>query len=308
MKKQFSGFCSNIKLTSNQREDAKKKYKGVIKKLHDSYYDTECNGDTQLLFGSHKTKTNTRPLKVDQDVDVLFKIPKETFDKFDNYESNGQSALLQEVKDILNEKYTTTDEIKGWGKVVLVSFSDNSHNVEVLPAYEQDDGTFLIPNSENGGRWDTFDPRKQINEFQDSNNETDGLTGELCRMLKTWKKNTASLKGLYKSYNLLGDVMSFLETEFKEGADYDDYHNVIKNFFDYLKSNCNSEVESYVKTAYDRAVKAIEYMDDDKPKDASEEWRKIFGNEFPKVNENPVKENRSHSRTVVTPSSPWSKL
>lgn len=76
----------------------------------------------KYLFGSYKTKTNVRPLTEDQDVDVLFKIPQSTYDKFDKYESNGQAALLQEVRNILKEKYTTTDTIKAWGKVVLVQF------------------------------------------------------------------------------------------------------------------------------------------------------------------------------------------
>ena len=305
MKNEFSTFCENIKLTSKQKEDAKTKYDGVCKKLHDSYYDYEYDENTKLLFGSYKTKTNVRPLTEDQDVDVLFKIPQETFDKFDNYESNGQSALLQEVKDYLKEKYTTTDKISGWSKVVLVKFSDGCHNVEVLPALEQKDGSFLIPNSGNGGSWEEFDPRKQIEEFQTSNGNTDGLTAELSRMLKTWVKSTSSLN--YKSHKLVDDVIKFLETEFEDGADYDEYHNVVKNFLDYLKRRCGDDLKNHVDTAYNRAVKAIEYMDNDKSKEASEEWRKIFGNEFPKVKENPKRETKYENRVIVYPSSPWCK-
>lgn len=303
MKNEFSTFCNSIKLTAIQREDAKTKYTGVIEKLHDSYYNTEFDGSTKFLFGSYKTKTNVRPLAEDQDVDILFKIPRETFNTFDAYENNGQSALLQEIKGHLNDKYTSTDKISGWGKVVLVQF--NSHNVEVLPPLEQEDRTFLIPNAENGGSWDLFDPRNQVEEFQTSNTNTDGLTGELCRMIKTWVKNTTSLN--YKSYKLLEDVMEFLDNEFEVSVNYDEYHTVVKNFFDYMKNNCDSDIESHVKTAYDRAIKAIEYMDDDKPKEASEEWRKIFGNEFPIVNQNPVKENKAYSRTIVAPVAPWCK-
>lgn len=306
MQKQFTQFVDNIRLTSLQIEDAKTKYKGVCEKLHTSYYDTNYDGKTKLLFGSYKTKTNVRPITENQDVDVLFKIPKETLDKFKAYESNGPSALLQEVKGYLNEKYTTTDEIKAWGKIVQVKFNDNKHNVEVIPGYEEEeDGTFTIPNSENGGSWDIFDPRQQLDEFKASNNTTNGLTAELTRMIKTWVDNTASCN--YKSFKLLGDVMIFLESKFKAGANYDEYSKVVKEFFEFLENNCETAIESYVKTALDRAKKAYAFENEDKPKEASEEWRKIFGidgkSEFPLVSENPVKEN--NTRTFSTPSSPY---
>lgn len=305
MQKQFTQFADNIRLTANQEADAKTKYDGVCKKLHDSYYDTEYDGKTKLLFGSYKTKTNVRPITENQDVDVLFKIPKATYDKFKAYESNGPSALLQEVKGFLNEKYTTTDEIKAWGKIVQVKFADNAHNVEVLPAFEEEDGTFTIPNSENGGSWDKFDPREQITLFQNSNSTTNGLTAELTRMIKTWVDNTSTCN--YKSYKLLGDVMKFLETNFKTGAEYSDYSNVVKTFFEFLNNNCDEEIQSFVKTAFDRAKKAYDYEKDEKPKESSEEWRKIFGfegkSEFPLVTSNPAKE--SNTRVFTNPSSPY---
>lgn len=306
MKEEFEKFNENLRLTIKQEDDAKTKYSGVCKKFHDNYYENDYNGDTKFLFGSYKTRTSVRPISTDQDVDVIFKISEETFEKFDKYESNGQSALIQEVKKILEEKYTTTDKISGWGKVVLVKFSENYHNVEVLPAFEQSDNTFLIPNSDNGGSWESFDPRSQIEEFQTSNTTTNGLTAELCRMVKSWVKNTATLD--YKSYEVVDDVIDFLDSEFEEGTEYEEYHEVVKNFLDYLKSNCDSNITNHVNTAYDRSVKAIEFMDSEKPKEASEEWIKIFGDLFPKVKENPPKQTQNRNREIKAPVSPWSIL
>lgn len=306
MKDEFKKFNEDIKLTSNQREDAKSKYTNVCKTLHKEYYESDFDGKTKLLFGSYKTKTNTRPLSEMQDVDVIFKITHETYDKFDEYESNGQAALLQEIKDVLKKTYSTTDKIRAWAKVVLVKMADNTHNVEVLPALENEDGTFTIPDSTNGGSWETFDPRKQIDEFQSSNGDTDGLTAALGRMMKAWKQNTSSMS--YSSYELLTNIIAFLETEFTTGVDYEDYHEVVKNFFDYIKTRCSDDDrKSHIQTAYNRAVTAIEFMDNDKPKEASEEWRKIFGDKFPKVKENPKKKQK-HVAPIVNPASPWSKL
>ena len=124
--------------------------------------------------------------------------------------------------------------------------------------------------------------------------------------MKAWKRNTSSLD--YSSHELLGDVMAFLDTEFTTGAEHEDYHEVIKNFLDYIKTRCNDdERKSHIKTAYNRSVKAIEYIGEYKPKEASEEWIRIFGDKFPKVKDNPKNES-AYAAPIVKPASPWSKL
>lgn len=304
MKEEFKKFSENIRLTSNQETDAKTKYDGVCETLHKQYYGTKYDGKTKLLFGSYKTKTNTRPFDEKQDVDVIFKIPQATFDQYNVYSGNGQSALLQEIRNHLTKTYSTSEQPKAWGKVVLVKFADNHHNVEVLPALEKPDGTFLIPNTENGGSWESFDPKSQLDSFYKSNNDTNGLTADLARMLKTWVKNTSSLT--FKSYELLNLIIEFLKSNYQGGTDYDNYNKLIRDTFQYLKLNCDRRIVSYVESAFNRAQKAFDYSEEGKPKEASEEYKKIFGNEFPLVKENPVKESKT--RVFSSPSSPYAKL
>lgn len=302
MEREFSQFINEITLTSTQSNDAQTKYTGVCQKLYSHYYNGEYDAGKKYLFGSYKTRTNVRPLTEDQDVDVLFKIPQSTYDKFDQYESNGQAALLQEVKNILKEKYTTTDTIKAWGKVVLVQFQENHHNVELLPALEQEDDTFLIPNSENGGSWEVFDPRAEVERFRTSNDNTGGLTRELTKMLKAWAHNTTSMT--YKSCKRLDDVIKFLEDLYPNGKESTSYAKIVFDFFDYMNTRCDDDIKSYINTALSRARKALEYDNKEQPKEASEQWRLIFGNEFPKVLSNPVKKNESQS--IINPIRPWS--
>lgn len=302
MEREFLDFINEITLTHCQCEDAQTKYTGVCQKLYSHYYNGEYDDGKKYLFGSYKTKTNVRPLTEDQDVDVLFKIPQSTYDKFDKYESNGQAALLQEVRNILKEKYTITDTIKAWGKVVLVQFQENHHNVELLPALEQDDGAFLIPNSENGGSWETFDPRAEVERFQTSNESTNGLTRELAKMLKTWAHNTTSMS--YKSCKRLDDVITFLDEFYPQGKETTSYAKIVFDFFDYMSSRCGDDIKSYINTALSHARKALEYDSNEKPVEASEQWRTIFGDKFPKVQSNPIKKNESQS--IINPIRPWS--
>jgi len=303
MEKEFAKFADNIRLTENQQQDAKTKYEGVCEKLHTSYYDTEYDGSTKFLFGSYKTKTNIRPLTPDQDVDVIFKIPDETYKRFKNYDGNGPSALLQEIRGYLKEKYTTTDKIKAWGKVVLVQFSENTHNVEVLPTHEESDNSFTIPNSSDGGSWEKFNPREEIDSFQDSNTKTNGLTADIVRMLKSWVHNTTSLD--YKSYQLQKDVIKFLVNNYKNGAEYSEYSNLMEDLFQHLKKNCDESIQSYVETSLNRAKKANSLETDRKFKEASEEWRKIFGTEFPIAENN--QNIDSFTRVFNSPSKQYGK-
>jgi len=123
MNDQFLKFYENIKLTPSQREDAITKHTGVCKKLHDNYYPTiEYNGDTKLLIGSYGKHTHIRPAR---DIDVIFIMPPEKFEQYDDNQSNSQSQILQDIKNILGEKYPNTP-IKAFGKVVVLEFADTS--------------------------------------------------------------------------------------------------------------------------------------------------------------------------------------
>lgn len=274
IQQQFDEFNENIKLTQPQREDAKTKYSGVCKKLHDHFYpSTEYNGDTKLLFGSYAKHTAIRPMSEDQDVDVLFKIPEEIYQQYADYQTGGQSALLQKIRDILLEsKYALGEKPKAWGKVILIKTADGTHNVELLPAYENADGTFIIPNSENGGGWDFFDPRAELERFRESNDQTNGLTGSLSRMIKRWSRETPSVS--IKSFEIEDFVMSFL-------ASYDyvgkGHSQIVADFFTHLLRIVDTDNRSYVETAKNRADKALAFEQEGKGEDATAEWKKVFG-------------------------------
>lgn len=281
MQEQFDQFCENIKLTTAQRDDAKTKYSGVCKKIHDQFYTHEYNGDTKLIFGSYAKSKNTaiRPMSPNQDVDVLFKIPEEVFNQYSAYKIGGQSALLQKIREILLEsRYALGEEPRAWGKVILVKTADGTHNIELLPAYEQEDGTFIIPNSEDSGSWDRFDPRAEIERFRKSNEQTNGLTGDLSRMIKRWSRETASVT--IKSFQIENFVIDFLAQNDHSG---EAYSKIVRDFFEYLYIVTNEDNRSYVETANNRATKACAFEQDWEIEDATTEWKKVFGDSsFPK--------------------------
>jgi tRNA nucleotidyltransferase (CCA-adding enzyme) len=183
MEPNFKKLLENIMLTSSQADDARTKYTGVCETLHNSYYpNITYNGLTKLLIGSYGKSTNIRPPR---DIDVIFKMPDIEFARIDGLSGNKQSQLLQEIRNTLKDTYTTTEEIRAFGKVVVVNFLEGTHTVEVLPAWQMSDGKFKIPNTENGGSWEIFDPQAEIKNISDSNNMT-GKTITLIRFVKKW--------------------------------------------------------------------------------------------------------------------------
>lgn len=289
MESYFDKFYSNIQLTSNQKEDALTKYSGVCQKLHSFYYTNTYDGKTKLLIGSYGKRTNIRPAR---DIDVIFKMPSDCFAQYDDHKSNGQSNLLAKIKSILEEKYPSTT-IKAFGKVVVVEFADTYHNVEVVPSFEQADNTFKIPNTENGGSWEIWDPRSEIKIIDDSDTQNNGNTRKLIRMIKKWEENCCVK---LKSYEIENAVVDFLD---QDDDNFIDTQTLVFDFFEYFVSKIESTQKSHVETALKRARKAIDFFNADKELKAIAEWKKIFGSDFPgqKTIKSENKEDRFYSKT-----------
>jgi hypothetical protein len=296
----FDAFCDKIKLTSAQYEDAKTKYDNVCKTLHNYYYpNSTYNGSTKLLIGSYGKETAIRP---PGDIDVIFKIPFETYKRFSQNET-GPRGLLNEVKSVLQKTFSTTDRIRPNGMVVEVAFS--TFSIEVLPAFEWTiegfAGQFEVPETTSllsylttdYGRWKTIDPRKEMLELDVTNMMYNGNTKQLVRMMKKWLD--------YCSVDLKAVVIERIAREFmwsfahsKESSFYYDW--MVRDFLLFLKGKRNATIlmpgineniqigESWypkVETAHSRAVKACEYESQKKEFDAAYEWKKIFSDDYP---------------------------
>ena len=284
----FDEFLSNIALTADNRADAKTKYDGVAKKLHIHYYGTTYDGSTKLLIGSYGKRTAVRPPR---DVDVLFLMPFADYARFNNYQGNGQSALLQEIRSVLQEKYSTTEKIRGDGQVVVVPFK-NGHTVEVLPAWRSKGKQYIIPNTHDGGSWKIVDHDAEFANVGDSDTRSDGNTRNLIKMMKAWQ---AECSVPIKSLVLELRAVNFLAKwkYFDNGTTYYDW--MVRDFFEGLIAKANSwctipgiEEKRYygnawlsrAESAYNRATKACEFESEKKEYDAAVEWRKIFGSQY----------------------------
>jgi hypothetical protein len=96
----FQLFNANLTLTPVQQKDGMTKAGGVLASLKRHYYGEGSQAKAGILIGSWGKETAGRPPR---DVDMYFELPTDVYYRFERHLGNRQSALLQEVKNILSE-------------------------------------------------------------------------------------------------------------------------------------------------------------------------------------------------------------
>lgn len=229
----FKDFCEDeLPISESEFSRWHNRLKEITKKLNKKYYPDndfeDIETDNCYIVGSVGRGT---AIAKTSDFDCIFKLPQEVYDRFNNHSGNGQSKLLQEVKDEIALRYPST-KIKGDGQVVSVTFTSNpAGTIELVPAFEQDNGDFKFPNTHDGGSWKTTKPTPEISECSRISADTDGHFINFCRLLRKWKnKNGFIFKGL------LIDTMvaDYLEDEGIGSINYSDYEELIPNLFKFL--------------------------------------------------------------------------
>lgn len=224
MRENFDEFLINLQI--DNLEEITTSLNDIAKKLNQKYYENSTE-DNYLIVGSMGRKTS---IKGESDIDVIYELPEDVFKRFDNYESNGQSQLLQEIKEELLEKYPST-EIKGDGQVVVISFE--KYKIELVPGFKQDDNSYKYPDTHDGGSWKITKPVLEINESHNMISNTVTYM-DICQMIREWKANNG-----VTICGLLIDTLtkSFLdENEEYKWLTKDNYYDLLKNMFDYLSN------------------------------------------------------------------------
>lgn len=283
----FEEFVTSLQITDTEEET--KRVKEITKRLNKSYYD-DCESETDHceLVGSLGRNT---AIKSFSDIDMLFILPSSKKKQYDDHDGNGQSKLLQDVKREIKKRYPKTT-VRGDGQVVVVRFKSLNKIVEVCPVFEKTNGSFLYPDSNNGGSWKTTDPVPEIEEAISFSNTTNSNFSYICHLIRAWKNNLG-----FKFGGLLLDtlVYKFFNQNSKYyTAAFSDYLDLLKDLFKYLKGlnenqgywyalGSNQKVYNknckFVKKA-DKAYNKIKNLDEDSD-DLYEKLQELFGKSFP---------------------------
>ena len=286
----FSTFCANIKVQDGGTISTR--YKNITRRLNSDYWTTTSDTAHSLYVGSYGRNTAIQGIS---DLDMIFQLPYSVYEQYNNYSGNGQSALLNAVKTSIEKTYSTTS-IRADGQVILVPFNDGI-TFEVVPAFINKDDSFTYPDSNNGGRWRTTNPKPEIEAIRSRNAVCNGNLILLCRMMRSWKNKWNVPIG-----GLLIDTLAY---QFMESYTYRDKSYLYYDFFcrDFFKWMAEQdENQEYWKApgsgqyvygkglfqykanrCYNISLEAIAH-ETASPKQewsAKQKWRDIFGNSFP---------------------------
>ena len=283
----FETFNNNLRMSNDTVSNVSYRYKRITKQLNKDFYNSESETSHSLYVGSYGRGTDS----LVSDIDMIFQLPYSEYEKYNAYFSNGQSALLQAVKQSIEKTYKSS--MKADGQVIVITFTDGII-FELVPAFINNDDSFTFPDSNNGGSWKTTNPKPEIAEIRAKNILWNKNLKRLCRMARAWKyKWDVPIGGL------LIDTLAY---NFMAGCDYKDksylyYDFISRDFFKNL-SEQNSEqsywlspgARQYVwrkgkfeykaKQCYNIALEAIA-KEKDYPYTAKSKWREIYGSKFP---------------------------
>lgn len=285
----FSTFCSNLRMGIDDIDKIQNRYKQITKRINLDYWKSTSDTSHSLYVGSYGRGTEIWT----SDIDMIVQLPSATYHKFDSYSSNGQSALLQEVKEVLQKTYSTS-HLKGDGQVIGINFSDEIC-FEIVPAFIKSDNSYAYPDTNNGGTWKTTDPRKEIDAMDSRNNATNKNLKRLSRMARAWKN--------YCDVSMSGILIDTLAYKFIVDWQYNDksylyYDFMSRDFFEYLKNIDISKTywlapgsNRYVwkdgnfhtkaSQAYNASILAIEHETKGQSYSSKQKWRQIYGTKFP---------------------------
>ncbi|MGE7216610.1 SMODS domain-containing nucleotidyltransferase [Priestia koreensis] len=185
----FDYLLKNLRTKNDQI--IKYRYEKITKAVNEGFWSSSSQTLNTRYVGSYGRGTCIDGFS---DIDILAILPPSLYTNYNNYSYNGQSALIQRLKLVINNVYPTTIK-KGDGQVVVVSFSDGVE-FEIVPAFRYGE-KFIYPDSHQGGTWKQCDPISEIKELNNTNKFYNGKIKILSRLTRAWRTvNDVEISGI----------------------------------------------------------------------------------------------------------------
>lgn len=282
-------MCSNIVVANG--DSISTRYNRITGRLNKDFWNTDSATAHSIYVGSYGRDT---AINGNSDLDMAFWLPWTVYTQYYNHQGNGQSALLQAVRNSIEKTYAHTS-LGADGQVVVLSFTDGMQ-FEVLACFENSDGSFIHPDTNNGGSWKSCSPRSEIEAINFRNaHAVNGNLRRLSRIMRAWKRQwDVPIPGI------LIDTLAyqFIETWEHRQKSYLYYDFMSRDFFAYMAEQDRTQshwrapgsgrfvyrdgqFEYKATRCRNIAIEAIDYERNGNHYSAKAKWREIFGASFP---------------------------
>ena len=182
-------------ISSEIRSLISKRYCAVTAAMNREFWGISSDRQNSIYVGSYGRGT-----AIDSsDIDILMTLPESSYNQFNSVYGNGQSRLLQVVRQSILSTYPRSD-VRADGQVVKISFSDGMY-FEILPAFKNWDGSYRYPDTNMGGNWKSTNHRAEQNAMKQKNVSSNGLLFDTCKHFRFIRDS------YFKSYHLSGIVI-----------------------------------------------------------------------------------------------------
>lgn len=277
----FSGFVSNLAITNT--DTISFRYGELTSALNRQFRDTDSKTENTRQVGSFGRNTGINGIS---DLDMLYIMPK---GKWDDYKDGKQLKLLQDTKSAILSRYPSTN-VRVDRLVVTVTYT-NFH-IEVQPVFEQDDRSYLYPDTKNGESWKVTKPMEEMKAVAEMDAAKNANLRRLCKMVRAWRNQHGVAMG-----GLLIDTLAykfFDQTTEYDSRGYAYYHWLSRDFFRFLSDlpeqseyaapgsrqrvKVKKKFQRKAKKAYKLCLKAI---DAEGQRGVHGKWKKVYGRPFP---------------------------
>lgn len=182
-------------ISADSRSFISKRYCTVTSAMNREFWNITSDRQNSIYVGSYGRGTAIDT----SDIDILMSLPESYYDQFNSVYGNGQSRLLQAVRQAILVPYPRS-EVRADGQVVKINFSDGMF-FEILPAFRNWDGSYRYPDTNMGGNWRSTNPKAEQGAMRDKNKSSNGLLFDTCKHMRYIRDN------YFKSYHLSGIVI-----------------------------------------------------------------------------------------------------
>lgn len=182
-------------ISADSRSLISKRYCTVTSAMNREFWNITSDRQNSIYVGSYGRGTAIDT----SDIDILMSLPESSYNQFNSVYGNGQSRLLQAVRQAILFRYPRS-EVRADGQVVKINFSDGMF-FEILPAFKNWDGSYRYPDTNMGGNWRSTNPKAEQDAMKNKNISSNGLLFDTCKHLRYVRDN------YFRSYHLSGIVI-----------------------------------------------------------------------------------------------------